>query len=327
MLSRLDWRKASGKRAGHPDYVHAVTSAEGWKRVSLEAPAPEDAAAVDIQLFLSNAPRGKLWWDEISLSRIDPPGPRLVRVAAVNLRPRNTGGREQSVQRFLDVVEHRVAAGDTDIIVLPEGITVVGTGKKYADVAETIPGPTTAALGKMARRKNAYISAGIYERNGVAIYNTAVLMDREGKLAGKYRKVYLPREEIEGGITPGNDYPVFQTDFGKVGMMICWDIQYADPARALALRGAELILTPIWGGNETLGKARAIENRVFIASSGYDYPTQIMDPDGEILALAKDEGTVAFTTIDLNRRYLEPWLGDMRGRFMKELRLDVPVRR
>ena len=179
----------------------------------------------------------------------------------------------------------------------------------------------------MARRKRAYISARIYERHGVAIYNTAVLMDREGKLAGKYRKVYLPREEIEGGITPGNDYPVFETDFGKVGMMICWDIQYADPARALALRGAELILTPIWGGNETLGKARAIENRVFIASSGYDYPTQIMDPDGEILALAKDEGAVAFTTIDLNRRYLEPWLGDMRGRFMKELRLDVPVRR
>lgn len=327
VLSRLDWRKASGERAGHPDYVHAVTSEGGWKRVSLEAPAPEDAAAVDIQLFLSNAPQGRVWWDEISLSRIDPPGPRLVRVAAVNLRPRNTGGPEQSVQRFLDVVEQRVAAGDTDIIVLPEGITVVGTGKKYADVAETIPGPTTAALGKMARRKNAYISAGIYERDGVAIYNTAVLVDREGKLAGKYRKVYLPREEIEGGITPGNDYPVFQTDFGKVGMMICWDIQYADPARALALRGAELILTPIWGGNETLGKARAIENRVFIASSGYDYPTQIMDPDGKILALAKDEGTVAFTTIDLNRRYLEPWLGDMRGRFMKELRLDVPVRR
>ena len=83
---------------------------------------------------------------------------------------------------------------------------------------------------------------------------------------------------------------------------------------------------PIWGGNETLAKARAIENRVFIVSSGYGYPTHIIDPDGEVLTVATDEGTAAIATVDLNKRYLEPWLGDMRGRFMKELRLDVPIR-
>ncbi|MBI3696403.1 MAG: carbon-nitrogen hydrolase family protein, partial [Acidobacteria bacterium] len=201
--------------------------------------------------------------------------------------------------------------------------TVVGTGKKYPEVAEPLPGPTTARLGEAARRRNAYIVAGVYEREGAAIYNTAVLLDRAGKLAGKYRKVYLPREEIEGGLTPGNDYPVFQADFGKVGMMICWDVQYADPARALALRGAELILMPIWGGNETLGKARAIENHVFLAASGYDYPTYVMDPDGELLSLARERGTAAVATIDLNRRYVNDWLGEMRERFMKELRLDL----
>ena len=108
-------------------------------------------------------------------------------------------------------------------------------------------------------------------------------------------------------------------------MMICWDVQYADPARALALRGAELILMPIWGGSEPLGKARAIENQVFIASSGYDYPTMIMDPNGETLATASGQGTIASATIDLNRRYTEAWLGNMRGRFMKEVRLDIPV--
>jgi predicted amidohydrolase len=118
---------------------------------------------------------------------------------------------------------------------------------------------------------------------------------------------------------------VFRTDFGNVGMMICWDVQYADPARALALRGAELVLMPIWGGNQALGKARAIENKVFVASSGYDYPTYVMDPDGEVLAVAREDGGVAFTTIDLNRRYLDKWLGDMRGRMRNELRLDVPA--
>ena len=149
------------------------------------------------------------------------------------------------------------------------------------------------------------------------------LIDRKGNVAGKYRKVYLPREELEVGLTPGSDFPVFKTDFGKVGLMICWDVQYTDPARALALGGAELILLPIWGGDKVIGKARAMENHVYLAASGYDYPTYIMDPNGEILAEARNRGDVAHATVDLNRRYVDSWLGDMRGRFMKEVRLDL----
>jgi len=325
IVSRLDWRRASGKRAGQPEYAYAVEQDGAWRRVTVDAPAPPEASSVEIELLLAYSANGKVWWDEISLTPITAPEPRLVRVATVKLTPRNTGSREASVRRFLDVIDHRVTE-ETDVILLSEGITVVGTGKTYAEVAETIPGPTSRALGEMARKKKSYIAAGIYERDGIDIFNTAILVDRDGEVVGKYRKVYLPREEIEGGLTPGNDYPVFETDFGKVGMMICWDLQYADPARGLALGGAELILTPIWGGNEALGKARAIENQVFIATAGYNYPSLIMDRDGDILANAKDEGTIAFTTIDLNKRYADPWLGDMRGRLMKELRLDVPVR-
>ena len=80
---------------------------------------------------------------------------------------------------------------------------------------------------------------------------------------------------------------------------------------------------PIWGGDETLAKARAIENKVFLVASGYDHPTYIMDPDGEMLAAAKNRGAAAVATVDLNKRYLDQWLGDMHGRRMKELRLDV----
>jgi len=323
VVSRLDWVTANGTRAGQPDYVYAAERAGEWTRVSLEAPAPGTAASVKLQLYLQNAPYATIWWDDISLAEIAAPVARPVRVASINLRPRNTHSAGQSVSEFLAVIRKSVSSAD--VILLPEGITVVGTGKHYPDVAESIPGPTTERLAEVAREKHAYIVAGIYERDGAAIYNTAVLIDRGGRFIGKYRKVYLPREEIEGGLTPGNDYPVFRTDSGKVGMMICWDLQYADPARALALRGAEIILMPIWGGNEALGKARAIENQVFLVSSGYDYPTAIMDPDGELLALTRDQGAVAAATIDLNRRYMENWLGNMRERFMKELRLDVKV--
>lgn len=324
VVSRLDWMSSGGERTGRPDYAYSTTRAGDWTRVAMDAPAPSDAAAVRLQLHLWNAPTGTVWWDEVSLTPVPAPGPRPVTIASINLRPRSTGSAEASVGRFIETIDKTVR-GKVDVILLPEGITVVGTGKKYADVAEPVPGPTTERLAEVARRHNSYLVAGLYEREGVAIYNTAVLLDRSGRLVGRYRKVYIPREETEGGIAPGSDYPVFQTDFGKVGMMICWDVQYADTARGMALRGAEIILMPIWGGNETLAKARAIENHLFLATSGYDYPTHIIDPDGEILAAASEEGTAAITTVDLNKRYLDDWLGHMRSRFMKELRLDVPV--
>jgi predicted amidohydrolase len=166
----------------------------------------------------------------------------------------------------------------------------------------------------------------VIEREAGTVYNTAVLIDRRGALVGKYRKVHLPRGEVEGGMTPGNEYPVFRTDFGTVGLMVCYDVFFADPARALTLKGAELLLMPIEGGVEPLGKARAIENRVFLAAAGStNYPTYILDPDGEILAQAHDRGTAAIATIDLEKRYVHPHRGNMRQRYVKELRLDIPA--
>jgi predicted amidohydrolase len=322
VVARLDWRTSSNGRAGQPDYVYRATREGDWTRVSLDTQAPEKAASVALQLYLSNAPNATVWWDDISLDQIADPGPRKVTIASINLRPNQTHSAAESVRQFLETVEATVR-GKTDVILLPEGITVVGTGKTYAEVAETIPGPTTARLGELARKRSSYVAAGIYEREGAAIYNTAVLIDRAGNVEGKYRKVYLPREEIEAGLTPGSDYPIFRTDFGTVGLMICYDVFFADPARALATKGAEVILMPIWGGDETLAKARAIENKVFLVASGYDHPTYIMDPNGEMLSVARNRGAAAIASVDLNKRYLDQWLGDMHGRRMKELRLDV----
>jgi predicted amidohydrolase len=182
-------------------------------------------------------------------------------------------------------------------------------------------------LGELAKKHNCYIEACYNERDGQGVYNTAVLIDRSGEIAGKYRKLYVPREEIESGITPGLEVPVFDTDFGRVGMMICWDVQYVGPAQLLALRGAEVILLPIWGGNEALIRARAIENQVFVVTSGYDVQSWIIDPEGKTLAVASpvegEESAIAVAEVDLNRRYVDPWLGNMRARLMKEHREDL----
>jgi predicted amidohydrolase len=321
VVPRLDWMDAGGKRVGQPEYPWEATSGAEWTTVALDAQAPEHAAAVKIQLLLVNAPRALVWWDEVSLESVQAPAVRNVTVASVNLKPR---GSPDPVGDFLALLERTVPPA-VDIVLLPEGINGVGTGKGYAGVSEPIPGPSTIRLGDWARQRKTWLVAGLYEREGQTVYNTAVLIDRQGRVAGRYRKVYLPREEYEGGMTPGSDFPVFRTDFGTIGLMICWDSRYPDPARALALRGAELILMPIAGGSETLSKGRAIENHVFFAAAGYDHPTWILDPDGEILAQASERGTVAVATVNLNRRYPDPWLGDMRGRFMKESRFDLQV--
>jgi predicted amidohydrolase len=164
-----------------------------------------------------------------------------------------------------------------------------------------------------------YVVAGILEKDGPVLYNTAVLIDRDGKLAGKYRKVSLPREEIEGGVTPGDDFPVFDTDFGRIGIMICWDVFFPEPARMLSLKGAEMIFMPIWGGNLTLSRARAIENQIYLVSSTYDMKSGVFDKTGELIIEGTEENPVVMTDIDLNQREMWEWLGEFKNRIRREM--------
>jgi predicted amidohydrolase len=278
---------------------------------------PAQATQARLELHLRWAAEGEVLWRGAELQEISPPAPRLVRLAAVNHRPRGSKSPQENLLRFAGTIDE-AARQKADIVCLPEGITVVGTGKQYADVAEPIPGPSTQFLGECAAKHKLYVVAGLYERASTAIYNTSVLIGRDGKLVGKYRKVCLPREEIDGGITPGKDYPVFDTDFGRVGMMICWDVHFPEVARELAARGTEVILMPIWGGNETLARARAIENQLYLVASGYDFKTAIYDKAGQPLAQTAQDPAVITVEVDLNARLLWPWLGDFRARIWRE---------
>lgn len=322
--ARLEWLDSKGGSVQPPDYVPDVGQEGGWNKIEYATQAPEGAAAVQIRLSLQWSPGGTVWWDGIRLDEESSQPGRTIRAVTIFHRPRSTASAAASVEEFCRLVR-QCAAGKPDVICLPEGITVVGTGKSYAEVSEPVPGPTTEKLGSLAREVGAYIVAGIYERVGPVIYNTAVLIDRKGKLAGTYRKTHLPREEVEGGITPGDTYPVFKTDFGTVGLMICWDVQFPEPARAMALQGAELILLPIWGGSEVLARARAIENHVFLVTSSYDMKTFVVDPKGDVLAEATSSSPIATAELHLDRPILQPWLGNMKTRTWKERRPDIPV--
>jgi predicted amidohydrolase len=301
------------------------TGADGWKSIEETYESPEGAATARLELVYRWDADGEVFFAPAALERVPRPEPRLVGLAAVRYRPRHDRTVQENLNEFAALIAEAAAQG-ADIICLPEGITLAGTGKSYVDVSEPLPGPTSEFLGRVASRHGVYIVAGILEREGDAVYNTAVLIGRTGALEGSYRKVSLPREEIDGGVTPGDSFPTFDTDFGRIGVMICWDVAFPEPARQLALGGAEVILMPIWGGNTTLARARAIENQVYLVSSSYDMETGIFGLEGELIAEAEKEGSVAVVEVDLNAKMSWPWIGDFKNRIPREIPPKTAIR-
>ena len=208
-------------------------------------------------------------------------------------------------------------------MVLGELLTVIGAPGTLDAKAETIPGPSTDRFATVARGYSVNIAFGMLERAGSILYNTAVLLDRSGAIVGKYRKVQLPLPEASAGIAAGDAVPVFETDIGRVALLICQDLSFSEPARDAALQGAELILAPFWGGKRANIVARAVEHGVHVAVGGYDHPSEIVNPLGAVLDSAAIGGApdVAVADIDLSQRFRENWLGDWRDIAGKERRI------
>jgi predicted amidohydrolase len=320
VLARIIWLNASGKQVGTTEYPATTEekTLENWHLIHQRYKVPEKVQKARLELVYRWDADGKVHFGGISITKTTDPGPRYVRLATIHHRPVNSSGAAQNLGEFATFI-NQAAEEKADIVCLPEGLTLVGTQSDYVSASEPVPGPTSKFLGELAKTHHMYIVAGILERDGETVYNTAILLDRAGKLAAKYRKVSLPREEIDGGVTPGNAFPVFDTDFGKIGMMICWDVTFPEAARALAFNGAEVILMPIWGGHLTLAKARALENQVYLVSSTYDMKSAVFDLEGEIIAEATDENPVAVVEVDLNKIKYWPWLGDFKNRIRREM--------
>ena len=136
-------------------------------------------------------------------------------------------------------------AQGADIVVLPEMILhgYVADAKRLAPVAETVPGPTTEAWQRLAAEHGGYISGGLCERDGDSLYNTAVLVGPSG-VELHYRKLHLFGDE-KMAFRPGDlGLPVADTIFGTAGICVCYDLRFVEVVRALALKGADLILVP-----------------------------------------------------------------------------------
>ena len=221
-------------------------------------------------------------------------------------------------------------------------------------LAETIPGPTTEALAKVARQKKLVILASLFERRAAGVYhNTAVVIDADGKIAGKYRKMHIPDDPLyyeKFYFTPGDlGFQTHATQYGKVGALVCWDQWFPEAARLTALSGAEFILYPTaigWlpdeneemnqaqhSAWETIQRAHAIANGVYVVvvnrvgregKLNFWGQSFVADPFGRIIAKASaDKEEVLVVDCDLSKieetRQNWPFLRDRRIDFYTPL--------
>jgi predicted amidohydrolase len=229
----------------------------------------------------------------------------IVNVIAIQMEIPDESDRDGNLKKACGLLE-AAGARRSDLACLPE----LFTGLK---AISTVPGPETEEIGSICRKHHMYVVAPFYVRQEGFLFNCSVLLDREGKTGGVYRKVHLwPWEAPVFGVRPGEEFPVFRLDFGMLGLCICHDHQFPETARTLALKGAELICCstrmpdPFQIPWLDLSRIRALENQAYIVSVGASFndgSTHIVGPwfRGAVIASAGTGVHLVEAGLDLKR--------------------------
>lgn len=193
------------------------------------------------------------------------------------------------------------AAGHLDLVVFPEFAFASSDG---ASAAQAVPlaGAVLDALGAKAREHHTWIVAPMVLKEADRISNAAVLLDRLGGVAGIFRKNHpIPDDKgvFEGGVTPGDGFPVFDTDFGKLGILICWDMAYEDSWDRLGDAGAEIVALPSASPQTLRPSAEALRHHYYVVTSTPKDNATLFDPIGRTIAQVTDRPGVLVQQIDL----------------------------
>jgi predicted amidohydrolase len=243
---------------------------------------------------------------------------RPVRVTSISfgIRP---------LEAIIDVIEAEAARG-TDLIALPETFT----GQAHSQ-PQTLDGPTITAVADIARRHRTWVVCPIDRLDGNRRVNSAVLIGRDGEVAGIYDKVYPYWGELglEQVVDPGEKTPVFETDFGRVGMAICFDANFPEVWKGLADEGAEMVVWPSAYSAATTLQAHALMHHFAILTSTQTTDCIVYDIDGtELLYEMADDVNVSRFTLDLDRGiYHENFNTEPLERLLADHPEDVEVER
>lgn len=254
----------------------------------------------------------------------------------------NTANRSENEAKLEQNIRSGAAQG-AELIVLQElhnGLYFCQTeDPKVFEQAETIPGPSTESFGKLAKELGVVIVISLFEKRAAGLYhNTAVVLEKDGTVAGKYRKMHIPDDPAyyeKFYFTPGDlGFEPIQTSIGKLGVLVCWDQWYPEAARLMAMAGAEILIYPTaigWESTDTeeekqrqtdawitVQRGHAVSNGLHVLTcnrTGYEADPSgvtngiqfwgnsfVAGPQGEIIAQAsndKEENTII--EIDMNR--------------------------
>jgi predicted amidohydrolase len=210
----------------------------------------------------------------------------------------------------LERYAREAAANGATLVITPESFLdgYVGNDKvldrdKYLSIAEPVDGPIMKRVQSLARELRVYLAAGFPELRGKQVYNSVVMFGPDGVIVSRYSKTHCGSEAYN---TEGAEFPVVQTPLARFGTLICLDRQLPETARILAIKGAQLILVPSYGGygemNDVMMRTRAYENSVYVA---FVHPKRclIVDPKGAVIA--KDDGKddqIVYADIKLDDR-------------------------
>ena len=226
--------------------------------------------------------------------------------------------------RALELMDE--AAHTADLVLMPEtSFTGYWLGKDMAQFAEPVPGPMTAIVSQIATTRNASICFSVAEKDGDKMYNTAILVGADGSLIGKHRKVHLFKADEEASFTPGDELAVFDTNLGKIGILVCFDAHLIESVRVLDLKGAEIVLIPSVGlvcpgetfqstlhSWETVLRANAKYGRCHVLwanKTGKDGDltaignSMILDPRGRILARGGTEEEIVRAEVTIQPKF------------------------
>jgi predicted amidohydrolase len=245
--------------------------------------------------------------------------PFVAACAQISVKPNDV---QANLEKAVAWVERAVREHQADLVVLPETVTTgfapALPAEELWDLVDNIPGATTASMQEAARKLGIHVVLPTYERGperGV-VYNSAALIDPDGEVVGVYRKTHLfPTERLASGgwSSPGKSAPVFETRLGTIGMTICYDGDFPELYRCLAIKGAEVVVRPsallrsfdIW---ETTNKARAYDNHVYIvacnaigpdaAGNYYFGHSMIVSPIAQVLALGRGTEEIISARLD-----------------------------
>lgn len=236
--------------------------------------------------------------------------PREVWVATVAQLGMQEGNYQEMSRSMLERMEQLVPL-QPDIICLPELFPFSFSSQTRTlikEVAETPIGTLTKPFAQFAAQHDCYVVCPIYTQEAGHFYNAAVLIDRRGELVGEYRKMHPTCSEMDEGVSPGPvDPPVFTTDFGKVGLQICFDIQWQDGWQKLQEAGAEMVFWPSAYAGGSAVNTMAWQNRYCVVSSTRKGSSKICDIAGQELARSNPWQPWACTAVNLEKELLCTW--------------------